>query len=151
VAGLTDALDGYVARHAGQITRLGAMLDPIADKLLTGSAYIVLTWGSVAACVLPVWLTVTLLFRDLMLVAGVIVVNLTVGPIEFPPSRLGKASTALNILTGAVVLAANAVGECPAALFWLYLLTVAGLIATTIHYIYQASERPPRGSGRAQP
>ena len=94
VAGLTDALDGYVARHSGQITRLGAMLDPIADKLLTASAYVLLTWGGVATCVLPVWLTVTLLFRDVMLLVGVVVVNLSLGPIEFPPSRLGKASTA---------------------------------------------------------
>jgi cardiolipin synthase len=147
VAGLTDALDGYVARHSGQITRLGAMLDPMADKLLTGSAYVVLTWGGVADCVLPVWLTVTLLFRDAMLVAGVIVVNLTVGPIEFPPSRLGKGSTALNVLTGAVVLAANAMGECPPSLRWLFLLTLAALLATTIHYVYLASERPPRGVG----
>ena len=64
VAGLTDALDGYVARHANQSTRLGAMLDPVADKLLVGSAYVVLTWSSVVQCTLPAWLTVTLLFRD---------------------------------------------------------------------------------------
>ena len=64
VAGLTDALDGYVARHANQSTRLGAMLDPVADKLLAGSAYVVLTWSSVVSCAIPVWLTVTLLFRD---------------------------------------------------------------------------------------
>jgi cardiolipin synthase len=150
VAGFTDALDGYVARHSGQITRLGAMLDPIADKLLTASAYVLLTWGGVAACVLPVWLTVTLLFRDVMLLVGVVVVNLSVGPIEFPPSRLGKASTAVNVLTGAAVLAANAMGECPRALLWLYLLTVGMLIATTVHYVYLASERPPRsGTGPA--
>jgi cardiolipin synthase len=146
VAGATDALDGYVARHSGQSTRLGAMLDPIADKLLTGSAYVLLTWGGVASCVLPIWLTVTLLFRDVMLLVGVVVVNLSVGPIEFPPSRLGKVSTAVNVLTGAVVLAANAMGECPRALLWLYLLTVGLLIATTGHYVYLASERPPRGS-----
>ncbi len=146
VAGLTDALDGYVARHAGQITRLGAMLDPIADKLLTGSAYVLLTWGGIAACALPVWLTVTLLFRDAMLLVGVLVVNLTVGPVEFPPSKLGKLSTALNVATGAAVLAANAMGECPKTLRWLYLATVACLIATTLHYIYLASERPPRSS-----
>lgn len=151
VAGTTDALDGYVARHSGQITRLGAMLDPIADKLLTGSAYVLLTWGGVASCVLPVWLTVTLLFRDVMLLVGVVVVNLSVGPIEFPPSRLGKASTAVNVLTGAVVLAANAVGECPPALFWLYLLTVGMLIATTVHYVYLASERPRSAQGDAPP
>lgn len=147
VAGLTDALDGYVARHANQSTRLGAMLDPVADKLLAGSAYVVLTWSSVVTCAIPLWLTVTLLFRDAMLVVGVVVVNLTVGPREFTPSRLGKTSTALNIATGAAVLAANATGECPAALRWLYLATLAVLIASTAHYVYQASERPPRRRG----
>ena len=144
VAGLTDALDGYVARHANQSTRLGAMLDPVADKLLVGSAYVVLTWSSVVQCTLPAWLTVTLLFRDAMLVVGVVVVNLTVGPREFSPSRLGKFSTALNITTGAAVLAANATGDCPGALRWMYLATLAVLIATTGQYAYQASERPPR-------
>jgi cardiolipin synthase len=149
VAGVTDALDGYVARHANQSTRLGAMLDPVADKLLTGSAYVVFTWSSVAACTLPVWLTVTLLFRDAMLIVGVVVVHLTVGPHEFGPSRLGKASTALNLATGAAVLAANATGECPAALRWLYLATLAVLIASTAQYVYQASERPPRRGASA--
>jgi len=150
VAGLTDALDGYVARHANQSTRLGAMLDPVADKLLSGSAYVVLTWSSVVACALPVWLTVTLLFRDAMIVVGVVVVNLTMGPREFRSSLLGKASTALTLATGAAVLAANATGECPAALRWLYAATLAVLIASTGHYVYQASEHAPRrttGSG----
>jgi cardiolipin synthase len=142
VAGLTDALDGYVARHGNQSTRLGAMLDPVADKLLVGSAYVVLTWSSVVRCTLPSWLTVTLLFRDFMIVVGVVVVNLTVGPREFSPSRLGKFSTALNIATGAAVLAANATGDCPGALRWLYLATLAVLIATTAQYVYQASEHP---------
>src|SRR5512134_528915 len=96
VAGLTDALDGYVARHANQSTRLGAMLDPVADKLLAGSAYVVLTWSSAVHCALPVWLTVTMLFRDGMLVVGVVVGSLTVGPREFSPARLGKVSTALT-------------------------------------------------------
>ena len=144
VAGLTDALDGYVARHANQSTRLGAMLDPVADKVLAGSAYVVLTWSSAVQCALPVWLTVTLLFRDAMIVVGVVVVNLTVGPREFSASRLGKFSTALIVATGAAVLAANAMGECPRALRWLYLATLVVLIASTAHYVYQASERPPR-------
>jgi cardiolipin synthase len=144
VAGLTDALDGYVARHANQSTRLGAMLDPVADKLLVGSAYVVLTWSSVVQCTLPAWLTVTLLFRDAMIVVGVVVVNLTVGPREFSPSRLGKFSTALNLATGAAVLAANATGDCPGALRWVYLATLAVLIATTAQYVYQASERPKK-------
>jgi cardiolipin synthase len=143
VAGLTDALDGYVARHSNQSTKLGAMLDPVADKLLVGSAYVLLTWGSVG-CPMPTWLTVTLLFRDAMIVVGVVVVNLTVGPRVFAPSRLGKVSTALNVVTGAVVLLSNAAGECPGSLRWLYAGTLAVLIASTFHYIYQASEHPRR-------
>ena len=97
------------------------------------------------------WLTVTLLFRDAMLVMGVVVVNLTVGPVEFAPSRLGKASTALNITTGAVVLAANASADCPPQLRWLFLVTLAGVIASTLHYAWLASERsgaPLRGARR---
>jgi cardiolipin synthase len=144
VAGLTDALDGYVARHANQSTKLGAMLDPVADKLLTGSAYVVLTWSSAVQCALPIWLTVTLLFRDAMIIVGVVVVNLTVGPREFAVSRLGKISTALNLATGAAVLAANAIADCPAAMRWLYLTTLVVLIASTAQYVYQASERPPK-------
>jgi cardiolipin synthase len=144
VASLTDALDGYVARHAGQSTRLGAMLDPVADKLLTGSAYVLLTWASVVTCAVPAWLTVTLLFRDAMIVVGVVVVNLTVGPREFGPSRLGKLSTFLTLTTGAAALAANATGDCPGALRWLYAATLGLVVASTAHYVYQASEHPPR-------
>jgi len=84
-----------------------------------------------------------------MLVVGVAVVNLTVGPVEFPPTKLGKLSTALNVATGAAVLAANAMGECPRALQWLYRATLACLIVTTLHYVYLASERPPRRGGAA--
>jgi cardiolipin synthase len=146
VAGVTDALDGWVARHTGQITRLGQMLDPVADKLLAGSAYVLLTWSSAVSCPLPAWLTVTLLFRDGMLVVAVVIVNLTVGPRAFAPSWLGKASTACIVATGCAVLAANAVGECPSSLSWLYVATLVVLVASTAHYVYQASERPRRAS-----
>jgi cardiolipin synthase len=148
VAGLTDALDGWVARHTGQVTRLGQMLDPVADKLLTASAYVLLTWGGAASCPLPAWLTVTLLFRDGMLVVAVVIVNLTVGPRVFAPSWLGKATTALIITTACAALAANAVGDCPGALRWLYLATLGLLVASTLQYVYQASEKPPRASAR---
>ncbi len=149
VAGLTDALDGWVARHTGQSTRLGQMLDPVADKLLTGSAYVLLTWSSAVTCPLPVWLTVTLLFRDGMLIVAVVIVNLTVGPRAFAPSWLGKLSTALMLTTGGAALTANAVGECPGQLRWLYLATLGLLVASTAHYVYQASEKPRRTDEQA--
>jgi len=143
VAALTDALDGYVARRT-TVTRLGQMLDPVADKLLAGSAYALLTWGSMVRCTLPTWLTVTMLFRDGMLVVAVVVVNLTIGPRAFPPSRLGKASTTLILLTATAVLAANAAGDCWPELRWLSLATLVVLVVSTAHYAYQASEKPPR-------
>jgi len=141
VAGLTDALDGFVARHGHQSTTLGAMLDPVADKILLGSAYVVLTWGSGVACPLPPWLTVPLLFRDGMLVVGVVVVNLTVGRRVYHPSRLGKLSTALLVGTGGVALLVNTLGECPPSLRWLYEVNLAMLIVATVHYVYLVSER----------
>ncbi len=147
VASVTDALDGWVARHTHQSTKLGQMLDPVADKLLAGAAYVLLTWNGDAACRLPAWLTVPLLFRDAMIVVAVVVVNLTVGPRLFAPSWLGKLSTALNVATGIAVLAANAVGECPSFLRWLYLSTLLLVIASTAHYVYQGSEKAPRPGG----
>jgi len=144
VAGLTDALDGYIARHGHQSTTLGAMLDPIADKLLTGSTYAVLTWSVAVDCPMPIWLTVTLIFRDVMLVVGVLLVNLTSGVRVFPPSRLGKLSTALNLATGAAALAVNAAGECPAGIRWLYVATLLVLLASTAQYVYLATERTPK-------
>jgi cardiolipin synthase len=144
VAGLTDALDGFIARHGHQQTTLGAMLDPIADKLLVGSTYAVMTWSSVVSCPMPLWLTVPLLFRDVMLVMGVLAVNLASGVHVFPPSVLGKLSTVLNVATGAAALAVNAAGECPDGIRWLYLATLAVLVASTAQYVYFASERSPR-------
>jgi phosphatidylglycerophosphate synthase len=98
-------------------------------------------------CPIPQWLTVPLLFRDGMLVVAVVVVHLTVGPRAFAPSWLGKLSTAFNVTSGIAALAVNATGDCPdPVLHWLYLATLALVIASTVHYVYQASEKPRRGA-----
>jgi len=145
VASLTDALDGYIARHGHQATTLGALLDPIADKLLVGSTFAVMTWSSVVTYPMPLWLTVPLLFRDVMLVVGVLLVSLTSGIKDFPPSRLGKLSTALNVAAGVAVFAVNATGDCPPQVRWLYGASLVALIASTAQYVYVSSERqPPR-------
>jgi len=144
VAGLTDALDGYIARHGHQVTQLGATLDPIADKVMVGTTYAVMTWSSTVSCPMPSWLTITLLFRDTMLVVGVLAVNLTVGRRVFYPSRLGKLSSALNMITGGAALAVNAAGDCLPAMWWLYGVTLVVLIASTAQYVYASSERPPK-------
>ena len=107
-AGATDALDGLIARRAGQRTSLGAWLDPMADKLLLVTTFIMLTLPAVPLTNhLPVWLTVLVISRDVVIVAFVAIVNLAVGPRTFTPSLLGKSATACFILTSVVILYFN--------------------------------------------
>ena len=108
IAGITDALDGLIARLAGQGTSLGAWLDPMADKLLLVSTFIVLTLPTVPLTNhLPLWLTVIVISRDVAIIGVVAIVNLAVGPRTFRPSLLGKATTAAFILTSVVVMYFN--------------------------------------------
>src|SRR5512138_3844370 len=102
-AGVTDALDGLIARRAGQRTSLGAWLDPMADKLLLVTTFIVLTIPTIPLTNhLPAWLTILVISRDVVIVVVVAIVNLAVGPRTFTPSFLGKATTATFILTSVV-------------------------------------------------
>lgn len=112
VAGATDALDGYLARHAGQRTSLGAWLDPMADKLLLVTTFIVLTIPTLPLTNhLPLWLTVLLISRDIVIVGVVAIVNLAVGPRTFRPSIWGKLATATFIVTSVVVMFYNWLGR----------------------------------------
>ncbi len=107
LAGITDVLDGLIARRAGQRTRLGAWLDPMADKLLLVSMFLVLTAPLDMANRLPIWLTVLVISRDVLIVLTVAVVNLAIERRVFYPSRLGKAATLIYVLTCAVTLYFN--------------------------------------------
>jgi cardiolipin synthase len=108
VAGVTDALDGLIARWTGQRTSLGAWLDPMADKLLLVTTFVVLTlpWIPLTNH-LPLWLTVLVISRDIVIVGVVAIVNLAVGPRTFRPSIWGKMATATFIVTSVVVMFYN--------------------------------------------
>jgi cardiolipin synthase (CMP-forming) len=108
VAGVTDALDGLIARWTGQRTSLGAWLDPMADKLLLVTTFVVLTlpWIPLTNH-LPLWLTVLVISRDVVIVGVVAIVNLAVGPRTFRPSIWGKMTTATFIVTSVVVMFYN--------------------------------------------
>ena len=93
VAGVTDLLDGLIARLSGQQTTLGAMLDPVADKILLTSCFVALTWTPGLRASLPAWLTVVTLSRDAIIMVSVAIINLTLGRRVFYPSLLGKLST----------------------------------------------------------
>jgi len=108
VAGATDAFDGLVARWTKHPTSLGAWLDPMADKLLLVTTFIVLTIPAIPLTNhLPIWLTVTVISRDVVIVGVVAIVNLAIGPRTFRPSIWGKAATATFILTSVAVMFFN--------------------------------------------
>jgi cardiolipin synthase (CMP-forming) len=139
VAGVTDLLDGLIARHGHQSTRLGALLDPVADKILLGSSYVALTWTSGLYLRIPVWLTVVMLSRDATIVVVVAIVHLTMGHRSFPPSPLGKLSTVSQIATAGIVLVVNGVGEAPRGLGVLFDVTAGLIVVSALHYVYLAS------------
>jgi cardiolipin synthase len=111
-AGVTDLFDGLIARTTGEKTTLGAWLDPMADKLLLVTMFVMLTLPEIGAPNrLPVWFTVLVISRDVAIVATVAVVNLAVGPRTFRPSIYGKIATALYIVTGVAALYFNYLGQ----------------------------------------
>jgi cardiolipin synthase len=94
IAGFSDGVDGYLAKRFGWHTRLGAMLDPVADKLLVASAFITLVYTSHV----PLWLAAVVVLRDVIIVGGATAYNFFIGPVEGEPTRISKLNTALELL-----------------------------------------------------
>jgi len=113
VAGVTDMMDGYIARSRGTKTRLGAFLDPLADKLLLTASFITLTYKFPK--ILPFWLTAIVLSRDLLLIVVTVLIMLTGGVLNPMPTWLGKTSTAVQMVTVGVALLVVGGGQD----FWL--------------------------------
>ncbi len=108
-AGVSDAVDGVLARHLGMRSLLGAYLDPIADKALLVTAYVVLTWPNPGVVTIPLWLTVLALLRDLLIVLVALIMYLAADVRSFPPSLWGKVTTFAHIVTIGMVLLANVI------------------------------------------
>jgi cardiolipin synthase (CMP-forming) len=139
-AGVTDALDGLVARRAGQKTSLGAWLDPAADKLLLVTTFVVLTLPNLGlANPLPIWLTVLIISRDVVIVLTVAVVNLAVGPRTFRPSMFGKIATATYIVTAVVAMLFNYLGYRSIVVTAFVYASLTITIVSSLHYMWHAS------------
>jgi cardiolipin synthase len=96
-AGL-DGVDGYIARHFNQRSQLGAVLDPLADKLLLVSAIVILSFDNRPKFeTVPLWLIGTLMGRDMMILIGMIVIQMTVGKVKVMPRVLGKIATVFQM------------------------------------------------------
>ena len=99
VAAILDGVDGYIARHYNQWSELGTVLDPLADKLLLVSAIVVLSFNHAPRLdQIPLWLTGTIISRDLLLGIGAVTVRLTVGKIIVRPRLPGKVATVLQMV-----------------------------------------------------
>jgi cardiolipin synthase len=140
VAGITDALDGFIARFWRQQSALGAYLDPLADKLLLVSSYVVLAIPHLRpGLVIPLWVTALVITRDVVIVVVALVLHLAAGVSRFPPSPLSKVNTVVQVATVLVVLvsALNPQYE-PAALFFVYLVAALTL-GSGVEYIVRAN------------
>lgn len=100
VAGISDGVDGFVARRFDQQSRLGAYLDPMADKLLLVSVFVVM--GFIGQ--LPLWLVITMVSRDALIVCAVLLSSVMAHPVEMKPLFVSKANTAIQIVLASVVL-----------------------------------------------
>lgn len=157
VAGLTDALDGLIARLYRQKTDLGAFLDPMADKLLLTAAFIMLAMPDrpslfpdfVLINRIPARLAILTVSRDVFIVLIALVMSLTTGMRRFPPTVLSKIHTTVQILTVVLVLLygtleVRSMRLLPAC----YSLTLVTTLLSGFHYIYLSArvmaESPPR-------
>ncbi|MGB7922647.1 MAG: CDP-alcohol phosphatidyltransferase family protein [Pyrinomonadaceae bacterium] len=145
LAGATDGLDGLFARRFDQKTQLGTILDPIADKLLLVSSFIVLSMPSISPQPLPrhfpvpFWVTAAVISRDIFIVVGAAAINIVTGFKSFRPSWLGKVNTAIQILAIAAILVAASVPFARGYLPTVYTTVFAFAIFSGVHYVYFAS------------
>ena len=136
VASLTDGLDGVIARRFGQKTSVGTVLDPIADKLLMTSSIVVLALPQMAFLnLIPLWLTLLIIFRDAFILLGSLAFILTQGFRVFPPTMYGKASTAFQLLTVLAVLFYNWRGVHSGGLDFLFITTGLLTVISGVHYL----------------
>lgn len=132
LAGLSDGLDGLIARWFDQRTVLGAYLDPVADKVLLMSSYVCL--GIIG--IIPAWVAVVILSRDILIVIGIAILTLTEKKYRIRPSRISKCTTAFQLLTVVVALLATDTLRLQSLLSLLMWTTTILTTISGFHYIF---------------
>jgi cardiolipin synthase (CMP-forming) len=143
VAGITDGLDGLFARRFKQQSPLGRILDPIADKMMLVTSFVVLSMRGVYPTPLPkhlpvpFWVTITVISRDVFILVGAAAINMVTGFRAFRPSLLGKISTVVQIASvAAVIFAAETRVGTGYYLPTLYTSVFALALLSGIHYAF---------------
>ncbi len=135
VAGLTDALDGAIARVMNQHTRLGAVLDPLADKLLLTSGFITLSMIHL----IPSWVTILVVSRDLILMLGTAVAHFTESHVDITPTFLGKGTTLLQLsyIVTVIFLSSRHINLPAIVMLSLLFGMVSFTLLSGLHYLYR--------------
>lgn len=140
IAGVSDAVDGFLAKRFGWQSRLGGLLDPLADKMLLLAGFL----GLVMTGALPVWLFTLVIGRDLLIVCGAVAYHNLVGPFDAEPTRLSKLTTVVQI--------ACVIGELVRLAWWpqlpgreaMLVATAVLTLASGLHYVVAWSARARR-------
>jgi cardiolipin synthase len=157
LAGVTDALDGLVARLTGQRSSLGAFLDPMADKLLMTAAFVVLSLPPMASLPqyqptnrLPIWLAILVIGRDVLIVLVALMFNLALNVRRFPPTLPGKVTTAVQLATISIFLLLNATQvNSPTARNLCIAACLVASVGSGLHYAWYAARKlVPDSHGR---
>lgn len=133
IAGVSDGVDGFLAKRFNMASELGAMLDPLADKALLVSIYVALgIWGAI-----PRWIVILVVSRDIMIVSAVIVSWLFGKPIPMKPLMVSKINTVAQVALAAVVLASLAFGFGPGPydVILMGVVTVFSLISVSLYLV----------------
>jgi cardiolipin synthase (CMP-forming) len=133
VAGLTDALDGAIARMKNQYTRLGAVLDPLADKMLLISGFVTLSMIHLV----PSWVTILVVSRDVILMLGTAVAHFTDSRVDITPTFLGKGTTFLQLSYVVMVIFLTSRRIDLSVMLPLLFGMVAFTLLSGLHYLYR--------------
>jgi cardiolipin synthase len=146
-AGLTDGLDGLLARRFDQRSQLGTVLDPIADKLMMVTAFIVLSMRGIfpqpvpSHLPVPFWVTITVISRDVFIIVGAAAINIMTGFRGFRPSWLGKVNTTVQIVAiAAIMFAASVPYYTGYYLPTVYATVFTFAVLSGLHYVFFASK-----------
>jgi cardiolipin synthase len=132
-AGLTDALDGMIARVLNQQTVLGRYLDPLADKLLLVTAFLVLSFKGE----IPVWVALVVVSRDVIISVGSLVIHLLRERVDITPTWIGKVTTVIQLVYIVAVLVGTT-APVPEWVLWSVLGAMVGLtVASGLHYVFR--------------
>jgi len=147
LAGVTDGLDGLLARRFNQKSQLGSILDPIADKLMLVTAFVVLSMRSVfpqplpSHLPVPFWVTVAVISRDVFILVGAAAINVVTGFRGFRPSMLGKINTTVQIVAiAAIIFAASVPYGTGYYLPTIYTTVFVFAVLSGAHYVFFVSK-----------